>query len=114
MIKIITTHSGYKSVIKNGIALHSHYDPVREAKRFIQNSIKDEKPSLILLLGAGIGYIVSAIRELYPSTKLIAVFYNIDIFNNHFAKKDLYWHFTDGVYWVGGECLCSVSSISPY
>lgn len=69
----------------NGLKLHSPYNPAREAERFAKTKIQT-KPSKILVLGPGLGYLLEACRKLFPEAQLLAVFYHIDFFNWYGGK----------------------------
>jgi Protein of unknown function DUF115 len=76
MIELFTARSGAPSVKVDGVAMHSPYDPTREAARFVQESLGDEKPSTVIVLGECIGHIVRAVQLLKPGTTLLAAVYS--------------------------------------
>ena len=57
MLEIIAARSGLKTARSDGVHIHSPYDPREEARRFVEQSSIRTAPSLILLLGAGLGYV---------------------------------------------------------
>jgi len=63
----------------DGIALHSPYDPVREARRFVEANIGQYAPSAVVVLGEGLGYVSAAVESLYPGVRLIRIFYSNEI-----------------------------------
>ena len=57
MLEIRSARSGRQTARVEGSYIHSPYDPVEEARRFVRRSLGTQHPSLILLLGAGLGYL---------------------------------------------------------
>ena len=76
MLKVISSKKGPPTLINNSTYLHSRYDPEKEAFRFIKNIINTSSPSCIIVLGAGIGYLIKAINELFPDSVIISIFYS--------------------------------------
>jgi len=76
MLKFESTRTGGQTVAVRGMYLHSSYDPEKEARRFIERSSTTENPGIILLLGAGLGYVVREIQSRYPSAQVIVLFYD--------------------------------------
>lgn len=55
-----------------GILLHSAYDPLKEAKNFIEGC-NLENTRFLIILGFGLGYQVKEILDSYPRIKLIVI-----------------------------------------
>jgi len=91
MLEIIPSRTGPKTAIQNGIRLHSAYDPVREAERFAAHAAKKREPGTILLLGAGLGYLIECLRAAYPRTRLLTVFYSREISDRCSARSGACW-----------------------
>jgi hypothetical protein len=91
-MEIIPARSGACTAIIAGIALHSRYDPLREAERFVQTSLQGEIPSAIVLLGAGLGYLVDSLRRRFPSARLLALYYDARIHEKSLNRAELAWH----------------------
>ena len=64
MIELFTARSGATSVKVDGVAMHSPYDPVREADRFAREAIGDEPPATVVVLGECAGHITEAVARL--------------------------------------------------
>jgi len=64
--------------------LHSTFNPVKEAQRFV-SFLNFSNPSFIIFLGPCLPFCVPFIREKYPQTKLIAIQY----FSGLPSKEDL-------------------------
>jgi hypothetical protein len=75
MIEAFTSRSGRPSVRIDGIALHSSYDPVREAERFVEAELAKERPSTVLVLGEGLGYLADAVQRRHPGARLLLIRY---------------------------------------
>lgn len=92
MVERFTARSGEPSLRIDGIALHSPYDPVREAERFVEGSLRGENPSTIVLLGEGLGYATRALAARMPSARLIRVFYSEQIYGFCEPDRAPTWH----------------------
>src|SRR5271157_4157456 len=79
MIETFTAKSGALTARVDGIALHSPYDPAREAGRFVEANVGQYAPSAVVVLGEGLGYVSAALENLYPGVRLIRVFYSDEI-----------------------------------
>jgi len=80
-MNIYTSAKGHLCVEKDGKNLHSKYNPDREAERFIEVSAITN-PSIIILMGAGLGYILKEVIRKYPQSQIIAVYYSDEIYQN--------------------------------
>jgi hypothetical protein len=80
MIEAFAARSGSRSLRVDGVALHSPYDPVREARRFAAEGIGAEPASTVIILGEGLGYAADAVRELLPAARVIRVHYSAEVF----------------------------------
>lgn len=97
-MNIYKSAKGFLCAEQNGKNIHSRYHPWREAERFVQASIKGN-PSIIILLGAGLGYIQEELSKKYPDIEILAFFYSNKIFDhilykNHNIKC---WHPSSGL-----------------
>lgn len=80
-MNIYKSAKGFLCAAKNGKNIHSQYNPEREAERFIQAS-QIVKPSIIILLGAGLGYIQREIQNKYPHSQIFAIYYDDELYKN--------------------------------
>ena len=85
MIETFTAKSGALTARVDGIALHTPYDPVREARRFVETNAGPHAPSAVVVLGEGLGYVSAAVESLYPGVRLIRIFYTDEIMT---VRKD--------------------------
>lgn len=67
--------------------LHSSFNPISEAEKFVLTINCDFNPSNIIITGPGISYIADFLREKFPTSKLIAIQYN-SAFNEFNSKWD--------------------------
>ncbi len=79
MIETFTARSGALTARVDGVALHSPYDPVREARRFVEANVGPDTPSAVVILGEGLGYVSAAVESLYPGVRVIRIFYSAEI-----------------------------------
>ena len=92
MVEQFTARSGARSLRIDGVALHSPYDPVREAERFVEGALGGEAPSTIVLLGEGLGYAARALAARMPAVRVIRVFYSEEVFRLCEASRLASWH----------------------
>lgn len=71
-LEVIPSRSGPPTLKLGDRLLHSAYDPVKEAEREL-DAIASDRPSLIVILGMGLGYAVRAARRRFPEVKILAV-----------------------------------------
>ncbi|GEM_PF-4038177 len=96
---IFKSQSGKPTFTVNGLMYHSRYDPEREAKKFIRNILADsdyrdstDSPKkYFIILGCGLGFICKAIKELFPQSFTIGIYYANTIFQSSFFKPDAWW-----------------------
>ncbi len=81
MIKTKIGPKGKRYAIVDNVRLHSPYYPQREADRFVRIHLQSP-PAKIILLGPGLGYLIKSLQKLFPSTDIIAVFYEKTFFLN--------------------------------
>ena len=72
MTESLATRSGDRTLRVNGKLIHSAFHPRREASRFVE-ALDIGTPQCILLLGAGVGYILEALRCRFPGARLVSV-----------------------------------------
>lgn len=79
--------------------LHSKYNPVSEAMRNIdkqtqayqKNLEKTLTPRLLIMVGAGLGYELEALKNTYPNTPILPIYFNQILYKESFvASKVLY------------------------
>ncbi|UED75568.1 motility associated factor glycosyltransferase family protein [Brevibacillus sp. DP1.3A] len=68
--------------------IHSKYNPIQEAKRFIE-SLEDIGEKHVLFYGVGLGYHIDAFVQLYPNSKFSIYEPNIEIFQELLRHKNL-------------------------
>jgi hypothetical protein len=91
MIEVFTAKSGAPSLRIDGIALHSPYDPAREAERFVAESIGGESPSTIVVLGEGLGYAAASAETRHPHARVIRVIYSREVFRAGHGDSGIAW-----------------------
>ncbi len=69
----VTTRDGQISLeIQGGRALHSRYNPDREARRLLQTAISD-RVATVVLLGLGAGFVLRRLLLDYPAVMVVVV-----------------------------------------
>ncbi len=86
-MEITPSRTGEPTALIAGVALHSRYDPLREAERFLQSSLPPDPPSVVLLLGAGLGYLTRCIRRRFPAARVIAFYYDREIYERGAGRE---------------------------
>ena len=81
MITVAPSRSGASYAETPDIRIHSSYDPLKEARKFVDTSIVTT-PSTVLLLGPGLNYLEKVIKSRYPETKILSVYYDVFFFNS--------------------------------
>ena len=94
MLELASSKSGQPTARINGIHLHSPYDPQKEARRFLSESIRQPNPSTILLLGAGLGHLYREATQSFPDAGVVVVFYHEALVASSFSNppRRMYWH----------------------
>ncbi len=92
MVELFTARSGAPSVKVDGVAMHSPYDPVREATRFVQEAIGEENPATVIVLGECLGHVTAAVSRLKPASLLIAAVYSSEIAQAALLRGVPVWH----------------------
>ncbi len=92
MLRITPSRSGHPTLLWDTHSLHSSYDPVKEARRFIEETLVNKCADSIILLGPGLGYLVDAVRNHTPKARLICLYFSKDIFNLARDKPEASWH----------------------
>jgi hypothetical protein len=91
MIETFASRSGHACIRVDGIALHSPYDPVKEAARFAAG-LGDDPPSMVVVLGEGLGYACTAIAERFPLTRVVPVYYSEELYRASTFRAGFSWH----------------------
>ena len=94
MLELASSKSGQPTARINGIHLHSPYDPQKEARRFLGESIQQPNPSTILLLGAGLGHLYKEAVQSFPNAGVVVVFYHEALVESNFSDPphEMCWY----------------------
>ncbi|MDR2521706.1 MAG: DUF115 domain-containing protein [Spirochaetaceae bacterium] len=71
--KLVPTKTARLSVLAAGRPLHSLYDPLREAEKFVRGLALSGRHRYYILLECALGYIIPLLRESAPQTKIISL-----------------------------------------
>ncbi|MBN1836776.1 MAG: DUF115 domain-containing protein [Spirochaetales bacterium] len=86
MLQLVASSAGPPTAAVRGSYLHSRYDPAREAERFVDRALGRHRPSVVVLLGAGLGYLIQALRQRAPGARVLPVFYDHEIYRAALAR----------------------------
>lgn len=75
--------------------LHSRYNPVEEANKFIKSINVDFLPTNVIVTGPCLPYLYNSLKEVFPATKISAIQYSYD-----FEKHSKCW---DKVFFVTSQ-----------
>lgn len=79
---ITTARSGEPTASYGSLRIHSAYDPDKEARRFLESRLVEiQSHSVIVVLGAALGYIERILREEKPECRIIAIHFESDLYN---------------------------------
>jgi len=92
MLRIAPTRSGSPTLYCNERSVHSTYDPLREADRFVRENLRGMRPDCVVVLGPGLGYIVNAVRERFPDARPVSLHLSEEVFQLATAKPQAAWH----------------------
>jgi len=79
------------------IRLHSSYNPAREARRYIEESIRVRDPRIIVVTEPGESWLAGELRERFPRASLIAVRYCRDLYVDFDSLWDAVWRPESGI-----------------
>ena len=85
--------NGQLTAILNNIYLHSSYNPMREAQRYVENINVSYSPSLILVLEPGLSYIIPLLRKRFPDSKIGIIRYLQDFQNFNYDADYIFNYF---------------------
>jgi len=92
MIEFFTSKSGAPSMKVDGVAMHSPYDPAREATRFIKETLGTDLPSTVIVLGECLGHVTESVARLRPSARIMAAVYSDEVVRTAPLSGALVWH----------------------
>ena len=72
-IEFATATDGTATVTVNGIAVHSRYNPTREAERLVAAQLGRSAPDTVILFEPGLGYLAAAARRTAADAQILAI-----------------------------------------
>ncbi len=82
-VKITTSRNGLPTAEAGSRRIHSAYNPLQECKRFIESlDINVSNGSVIVVIGAGLGYADLLLSQLYPQSRVISMHLNHALFKS--------------------------------
>lgn len=105
-IQFFESRSGDRACSVNSIRLHSSYDPVKEAQRYVANLDISFIPSLIVVTEPALSYCACFLRKRFPKAILVAIrFTNLFDDYNSLWDKVFYSDEIDSLLSIYGESL---------
>jgi hypothetical protein len=102
--QLAPTGSGFPTAYIGDHALHSRYNPLAEAERYINSLRFREEVRFFILLEPALGYIARALREKFPDTLILTLHVSDFFSRNDISRVNA--PFTDAVWSPGsGETL---------
>ncbi len=74
MIELVATPGGEPSLRVDRRYVHSRRDPRTEARRFLDSRKKSEFHPTVLVVGAGLGYLIEEAHRAFPGCRVIALY----------------------------------------
>ncbi len=96
-IDFSSSSKGFQVVKINGIPLHSQYNPLLEAQRFVDGIQVPFNPKAVIITGPGLSYTAEFLRKRFPKAILTAIH-----FLDKFEEYDSVW---DKVFFADQENL---------
>lgn len=69
-IELVTGPRGQLSIKRNGVYIHSLYDPQDEAKKLLEN-LNIQEMDMIIIFGFGLGYLLKEVFHVFPGKIII-------------------------------------------
>lgn len=88
-LEFIISKSGKKTIKKDGILIHSAYDPAKEAENLVkQIPLERGSKYIFVLLGLGLGYHLEVLKRDFPNSIFIPVELDDDVLVAFLQEKD--------------------------
>jgi len=86
-LEIVESKIGVKAIKKNGIAIHSLYDPIKEARTIVDSlNLQRDNIYLFIVLGVGLGYHVEILKNEFPNSIILPIELDDDIALNYVSN----------------------------
>lgn len=87
-LELLKTKSGDITALKNGILIHSKFNPVKEASDIITRECK-EIPGVCIFYGFGLGYHIEIFLKHFPDTVTIVLIPDLSFFLKALESRDM-------------------------
>lgn len=71
--RLVQSRSGPPTVVEGDLYIHSQYDPINEAERFVRAVEFPENTEYIIIFEPGLGYCIPFLKERLPNTSLLVI-----------------------------------------
>ncbi len=87
--EVIPSKKGAPTLYVNGVAVHSRYDPLNEARTMAGRILADLKSNKIILIGMGLGYLAEELIRQRTGIELVIVEVSNDVYSIAMRNLDL-------------------------
>jgi hypothetical protein len=77
--------------LSNSVYLNSRYDPEAEASKFIELTVEDSDPAIVVIVGETLGYLAKEMETRSPDCRCIQVFLDPYLFDHAFYRTAAAW-----------------------
>ena len=91
MIELVATPGGAPSLRVDRRYVHSRRDPRSEARRFLHSQKRGEFHPTVLVVGAGLGYLIEEAHRAFPGCRVIALYLSATCRANSGARAEESW-----------------------
>ncbi len=89
MISLYPSKSGPLTASIGAFRIHSAYNPLKEALRFLESRINTFRQNgTVIIRGASLGYLDSILAEKRPDLRIIALHLIQELYNRHISKQN--------------------------
>ncbi|MFW6213932.1 MAG: 6-hydroxymethylpterin diphosphokinase MptE-like protein [Spirochaetota bacterium] len=85
------SRAGGETARYNGRYIHSRFDPIREARRFVEQ-LDQTNARILVFLGPGLGHAIAPLRERFPGASILGIFLHPETYAASSAACDSAWH----------------------
>lgn len=91
MITVASSRSGVSYAETDTVRIHSSYDPVKEAEKYLKEHASASS-STLLLLGPGLNYLGKVLLKTCPQTRVISIYYDTFFYREGGEDAASSWH----------------------
>lgn len=96
MIELYLSRSGKPSARVKDINIHSPYDPIKEARKYIHTMFSN-RVETVVLIAPGLNYLSLALLEKYPGIRIISLYTDEIFLQNRMIHENIGWFSKGGI-----------------